>query len=549
MFSKRLLNFARENYHSCKMTKGKDPNEEFYQFISQMKDMLDNMSEKEREQFKKVMMGESGLAELENEKFYTYQKPDYASKAAKEIDWQWLAPFWHVEPDDDKLKLCEFVERDGLNMKMTRKQQREELRGYMYLLFSRFEPEHHENRWRLYGPLWMMERLKMTDCLDLVLEALRQDAYFFHNFILRYTEWPSAVVYQLGKDQLDTLENFLYEQGIIPDAKPIVLNALVWTYLRHPEKRLRILAIITKFLNHCLDICKKGASTMNIEQYALALATAHIKETMPQLRRLFTELEVPTMLLTDGADELERAMNDKSVYYYCEYDSLDGFLHDAHAMYEADEDEFRQLGYDDEDWDEEDDGPYDFDDDDGIYDTTEKAKRYTVRIELTDAPEKVERTLQLPSNMTLTGFAELIMLSFGWQNVPEKYEFKDNDFRYLPDADEHALDKDYWEMDSTDYTTVGFMLSKKGATATFDIKKGKKIQWHHIITLVKSGRYTPKSEEHLVLLSGQGCYPAQSIRSMAEYISRFEQGKLKMPNFDTTRKRIREFEEKNEPII
>jgi hypothetical protein len=36
---------------------------------------------------------------------------------------------------------------------------------------------------------------------------------------------------------------------------------------------------------------------------------------------------------------------------------------------------------------------------------------------------------------------------------------------------------------------------------------------------------------------------------MAEYISRFEQGKLKMPNFDTTRKRIREFEEKNEPIM
>jgi hypothetical protein len=220
-----------------------------------------------------------------------------------------------------------------------------------------------------------------------------------------------------------------------------------------------------------------------------------------------------------------------------------------HAMYEADEDGFRQLGYGDEDYDEEDDGPYDFDDDFSIYDTTEKAKRYTVRIELTDAPEKVERTLQLPSNMTLTGFAELIMLSFGWQDVPEKYEFKDGDFRYLPDADEHALDKDYWEMDSTDYTTVGFMLGKKGATATFDIKKGKKTQWHHIITLEKSGRYTPKSEEHLVLLSGQGSYPAQSIRSMTEYTSRYEQGKLKKPNFDTIRKRIRVFEEENEPIM
>ena len=439
------------------------------------------------------------------------------------------------------------MERDGQNMKMTRKQQREELRGYMYLLFSRFEPEQRENRWRLYGPLWMMERLKMTDCLDLVLEALRQDAYFFHNFFVRYTEWPSAVVYQLGKDQLDTLEDFLYEQGIIPDAKPIVLNAIIWTYLRHSEKRLRVLAIITKFLNHCLDICKKGASKMNIEQYALALATAHIKETMPQLRRLFTELNVPTMILTGGADEFEQVMNDESVYYYCEYDSLDGFLRDEHAMYEADEDDFLLLEDEDDYWDEEDDGPYEFDDF-GIYDTSEKAKRYTVRIELMDAPEKVERTLQLPSNMTLTGFAELIMLSFGWQDVPEKYEFKDDNLRYLPDADEQALDIDYREMDSTDYTTVGFILGKKGASATFDIKKGKKTQWHHVITLEKSGRYTPKSEEHIVLLSGQGSYPTQSIRNMAEYASRYEQGKLKKPNFDTIRKRLREFEEENEPF-
>lgn len=529
------------------MAKDKDTNKEFYAFIEQMKDMIENMSDTERKQFWGLMSGETDLAEVENEKFYTYQKPDYEAEAAKAIDW--LGPFWNAEVDDDKLELCEFVERDGQNMRLTRKQQREELRGYLYLLFARFDSEWHENRWKLYGPLWMMERLQMTDCLDLVLEALRQDAYFFHNFFQHYTEWSSAVVYQLGWNQTDTLEKFLYEQGIIPDAKPIVLNALVWTYLRHPELRLRVMAIISKFLNHCLDICKKGATTMNIEQYALALTTAHIRETMPQLRRFFTELDIKTAVLTDGVDELERAMNDDTVYYYCDHDSLDGYLHDANAMYEADEDEFRQFGYEVNDDDDDDDGPYCFDDDDyGIYDTSEKAKRYTVRIELADAPVKVERTLELPSNMTLTGFAELIMLSFGRQDVPDQYEFKDGygSFRYLPDADDHALDKDYWEMDSTDYTTVGFMLAKKGDTATFDIKKGKKTQWHHVITLEKSGRYGPKSEVHLVLLNGQGCYPSRSIRSMAEYVRRHEEGKLAKPNFDTVRMHIRDFEEESE---
>lgn len=91
------------------MAKRKESNEGFHQYISHIKDMLENMNEKEREEFKKVMTSKTGFAEVENEKFYTYQKPDYASKAAKEIDRQWLAPFWHVEPDDDKLELCEFV--------------------------------------------------------------------------------------------------------------------------------------------------------------------------------------------------------------------------------------------------------------------------------------------------------------------------------------------------------------------------------------------------------------------------------------------------------
>ena len=67
------------------MAKGKDPNEEFYQFISQMKDMVENMSEKERGEFKKVMMSEAGLAELENEKFYTYQSQTMHRKLPRRL--------------------------------------------------------------------------------------------------------------------------------------------------------------------------------------------------------------------------------------------------------------------------------------------------------------------------------------------------------------------------------------------------------------------------------------------------------------------------------
>lgn len=167
---------------------------------------------------------------------------------------------------------------------------------------------------------------------------------------------------------------------------------------------------------------------MNIEHYAIACATAHIKETMPLLQRLFTELSFPTMILTDGAKELKRVMNDSKIPFFCLYPSMDKYLHDKEELSQLDE----------ADWAAMEDDYSDAYDDDSIYDSSETAKRYTVRIELTGGPEPVVRTLQVPSNMYLTPFTELLMLSFGRQDVPDHYEYSDEDMRFLPDADDHA---------------------------------------------------------------------------------------------------------------
>ena len=520
------------------MAKKKNDGNPFFQMMNNLEEMVKNMSEEEKEEFERLMQGELDLPDVENKRFYTYQKPDYSKKATQVI--QWLGPFWNAHEDDDKVMLCHYVESDIQIQGLSPQFMREEMRGYLYGLFAGFDPDVPENHWRLYGPLWMMERLKMTDCLDIVLESLRQDAFFFHNYFLRFLEWPSAVVYQLGKDQIDVLEKFLYEQGIIPDAKPIVLNALVWVYIRHPEKRLQIATLLVKFLGHCLDICKQGASPMNIEHYAIACATAHIKETMPLLQRLFTELSFPTMILTDGAKELKRVMNDSKIPFFCKYPSMDNFLHDKEELFQLDEADWAAM---------EDDYSDAFDDEDSIYDSSETAKRYTVRIELTGGPEPVVRTLQVPSNIYLTPLTELLMLSFGRQDVPLHYEYSDGDMRFLPDADDHALNSDYWEMDGTDYSTLNLLLSKKGDTATFDIMKGKKAAWHHVLTLEKSGSYTQKTVNRIELLSGQGTYPGKTTKTMADHTARYNEGKLKKPNFDTVRRNIRDFEEENEEII
>jgi len=207
------------------MAKKDNHEDPFTQMMNEMKNMFKSMTEEQREQLGRLITDETYLIELENSRFYRYQKPDYHSKSIREI--RWLAPFWNAQQEDDKVMLCRFVEKDIRRLGLTREAIKEEMRGYLYKVFADFNPHQHDNHWRLYGPFWMMERLQMTDCLDLVLESLRQDAYFFHNYFLRFSEWISAVVYQLGKNQIDTLEQFLYEQGIMPDAKPIVFNAIV----------------------------------------------------------------------------------------------------------------------------------------------------------------------------------------------------------------------------------------------------------------------------------------------------------------------------------
>lgn len=488
---------------------------DFLKILDKMKDQVEKIRPEDREEFEDLMAGKTSLPDIENQRFYRYKKPDYEARAAKQI--AWLGPFWNAEHGDDKVELCRFVEDDAKSMKLSRRDMADELRGYMNRLFARFDPKAPGNRWRLLGPLWMMERMGMDDLLDVALEALRQDAHFVYAYILRYEEWLAAAIYQLGHRKPEVLERFLYEQGVIPSVKPVVMNALVWTLLRHPEQRLRITAMIVKFMNHCLDICLKGASPMNLEQYAITLATAHVHETLPTLRRIFTELQFPTAVLDDGIDEIERVMNDKKQPFCCKYSSIDDYLNDQEELAQMDfSDEIGLFDMSDAQNDEDDEDLHE--DIDGIYDTSEKAKRYELQIE----HGREMRLLQVPSNMTLTGVTELTMAVFGRMMPTEPYELQsllDNEFRFLSDADDHALESDYWSMDGTDYSTLSELLAEKDETAELRLKNKKKVVDTFTLTLKKIGRYTKRTPHPIDLLQTDDQTDRQAI---GEAVRRFE---------------------------
>ena len=518
-----------------------------------------SLNDKEIAILQAALLIEGQREKVFNTLYYSYEKPEYEimSPAAR----NWLLPFWNVEQDDNKVSLCGFVDEDGHNLSDS---QRETfLRQYLnelYRSFEPFKPGTAPNEWRFFGPLWLMEKYKMKDSLDIVIEALRQDTFFLTTYIADHEYYLSTVLYQLGCDQLDTLGKFLYEDGLIPTGKHIVFDAIIMTALYQPQQRLTALHIASEYINHCIDICKQGANPMNIDYYALSLASAHFQIFMPQLKQLYQEVEIPPFIFEDGISKIEEIMNNKDIPFHIEYDNLDGYLrglrHEEGSKpywlmpygdfgFEEDEEDDEDEDYTDDDdlWDS---GNFD-DENDLMFNPEDTAKRLVVRIELMDAPEPVYRELQVPSNMYLFGFAELIAIAFGWKDLDMDYEFVESDgFRYPSDEEDYALTDEFWEMDTPYYTTIDEVLNKKSKTIRYNIKKSKKTTlWSHVITFQKSGKYGPNNEHQIALIDARGTYPLKSTKSMAEYATRLKDGKIRQPNFNTVRKNIRQFEEDN----
>jgi hypothetical protein len=262
-------------------------------------------------------------------------------------------------------------------------------------------------------------------------------------------------------------------------------------------------------------------------------------------------VKIPPIIFDDGIAEIEEVMKNKSIPFHIEYDCLDGFLRELRR--ESGSSPYWMMPYGDFGFDEEDEDEDDLDEDpwdsyeNYMFNPDDNAKRLTVRVELTDAPEPVFRELQVPSNMFLYGFAELIAISFGWKDFDMDYEFVESDgFRYPSDEEDYALTDDYFEMDSPYYVTIDEVLNKKSKNLQYIIKKGKKTLWSHVITFLKSGKYGPNNEHQIALIDARGTYPTKSTKSMEDYTTRLKEGKIRQPNFSTVRKNIRQFEDDNQ---
>ena len=234
-----------------------------------------------------------------------------------------------------------------------------------------------------------------------------------------------------------------------------------------------------------------------------------------------------------GLSDIEELMDDVFEPFNCEHDNLTAYLEEL-----AEEENNYAFPYYDEDenWD-------DLVEENIYYAVDDSCKRYILRLELMDGQEMVERTVQVPSNMYLETFAELIMTAFGRSDVPNDYWFEANNIRYTLYPDDYRSDDETFEIDSTYEVTIGAILSKKGNIAHYNIRdKNGKVKWRHAIVLEKSGQYTYKTQHFLELIDGRGAYPSKNTKDMPDFLSRIKEGKVKEPDFKSIRKKIEKLE-------
>ncbi len=526
------------------MSKKKNDNgdnfEDFLGALGQLADQLEAMTPEERRLFDQIATGKIDIVKKINDMFYDYKKPDYESLIVgdKRVI-SWPGPFWNAQDDDNPRELCEFVANDAKNL--SPEQQRNDLRDYLYRLYADFDPERHENVWKFYGPMWMLEKLhrenpKLPSDLDIALEALRQDGYFYEQFLSADADYMAAVLYQLGWQQIPVLLDFLNEGGRYPMVKRIAFDAIVMTALNRPELRLKAVSTLATYLNRCYNICLQGASSANIPEYANSLATAHISETLPLLKKIYNSgIELPPMYFDDFED-VKKTMDDKSIPYKYDYSSLDDYMHEESKRHDKQEKENRydslldalaelygeELGNDGDEYYK------------PMTDGDKVDKPFYVTVELQGAPEEVSRTLRVPSNIYMTNLVEVLFVAFTAKNDIRKivppYRITDNAGNELNVLNDEAL---------IDY------CKKKGDTIWLETKHNKET-WRHKITLNKVGRTFPDDGYYLDITNAVGEYPGHSCKSMADYAKKFATKKRhKKPDTSLIYYLLTEYEEEH----
>ncbi|WP_308746379.1 plasmid pRiA4b ORF-3 family protein [uncultured Bacteroides sp.] len=228
------------------------------------------------------------------------------------------------------------------------------------------------------------------------------------------------------------------------------------------------------------------------------------------MEKIYKRYEIPTILVKGGIKELKKEMPHAEQSESLDFETIEDLIGVVYND-EWDDENF------DEDFDDEFDEDFDdeFDDEDSFYIETITPKKLKLKITLTDSSPEVWRTLEVPSNIRLESFAEVIEVAMGWEGY-HLHLFRKGKNIYLPDyeKDDNFLREDKIEKSSS-ATSLGEVLPKKGSRIEYEYDFGD--SWMHTITLESQEAYKKDDIRSIILIDGANACPPEDCGGIWGY--------------------------------
>lgn len=521
--------------------------------MSKKKNDDDNMFKMMADMFKKIATGDQDevssllgslqekTLEIINTRFYHYQRPDYLADIDEKLP-EWLMPVWDADDNVDIVKLCKSVDKAG--SKLSAEQRKKDIHTYMMNLFGRFYDEEQVCHWRLFGIFWLMEKYGFSD-INLVLETLRQDAWFIERYTSGLEDIMSNVLYEQAGDDIQPLKDFLYAQGYVPASKKIVFSALVTRIGQHPEERLSLVSWLTEFLKHCYDICMKGAYPGNLCHYIDTLAQANVHEAMPIIKKIISDID--NVMFETGETEYDIEYEMKTIHPKVTPETLtmdytirnwgknDDIFDDD--LFSSLSELFKSASSKEEEPESE------------LYAANEDKRKYSISamwVEYDDYEVGgVGVDITVPSNIYLSQLAKLIMLSFGIDDLPE-YFFEDISGDYYTEANSKtakSFTKEDVDFEDIDDVLLSDVLTKNNNMIRLYTDPYTDIERTYNIGLNKIGNYGKDTKQLVRLENIYGPSPTKEYKVARDLYDEVCAGKAKTPNIKKIRASIKKWYE------
>jgi hypothetical protein len=248
-------------------------------------------------------------------------------------------------------------------------------------------------------------------------------------------------------------------------------------------------------------------------------------ELKPLIIKLYGKYKIPPIIVSGGINEVRKSIKNAELGTLYEESGEDMLLY----CLEDDEEKWED---DEEDWeDAEEMADPDFNPDDysrqeydgwveqskAIYKPMLDVKAYTLRIELDYIKPVIWREVEVPSNLTLSSLAAVILLAMGW-NEDHLHQFvvRHGLSSTYYSTSIHETAHDIAESGSRDGKKhcIGELLSNVGDKVTFEYDFGD--SWMHTVKLIASAEYDRQKKE-VKLLAGERACPLDDCGGVSGY--------------------------------